>query len=88
VEDSLIPVAQAIKMRETLQRRGNPVTMKLYEGAGHNFVLRRGPAEVRDDSLRLAVDFLRKTLPAAKPPAAQALKEERAPSASLAGAGG
>ena len=87
MEDSVIPVDQSLKMREILQKQGNPVTLKLYDGTGHNFVLRRGPTEVRDDSLRLAIGFLQKHLPAAKPPAARTL-EAGTPSSPLPGTGG
>jgi len=88
-DDSVIPVQQSLRMTQALRRRGNKVTVKLYEGVGHNFVLRRGPAEVRDDSVRLAIGFLREHLPAeGKAPAAQARKENGTPSSPLPGAGG
>lgn len=86
MEDSVIPVEQAVKMQKALQKLGNTVTLKLYEGTGHNFVLRRGPAEVRDDSMRLAIAFLRQHLPAPRPAAAQALGNP--PAAPLPGTGG
>ncbi len=68
VEDAVIPAQQSIRMMDALRRRrGGAARLKLYEGVGHNFILRRGPPEVRDDSIRLAVDFLRQSLPAEGP---------------------
>ncbi len=63
VEDRTIRAAQSIRMLAALKRRGKrSVRMKLYEGTGHNFVLRRGLSAERADSLRLTVAFLRENL--------------------------
>lgn len=64
VEDSTIPVKQSILMQKALGKRGGPgARMKLYEGVGHNFVLRRrGTRAERADSIRLTVSFLKKKL--------------------------
>lgn len=82
VEDAVVPVQQSIRMIEALRQRGNTVDTKFYEGVGHNFVLRRGPAEVRDDSVRRAIAFLLQHLPAAQ------AQGGAAPASSLPGSGG
>ena len=65
-EDRTIPVKQSVRMVEALRKNGAlEARMKLYEGVGHNFVLRfrrRGPE--RQDSLRETIAFLKKMLPA------------------------
>lgn len=89
VEDAVIPVNQTLQMTEALRRGGGKVRIHLYEGVGHNFVLRRGPAEVRDDSLRRVIGFLREHLPAAgQAPAAKARGDGRASAPPSPGAGG
>jgi dienelactone hydrolase len=63
VEDRTIRAAQSVRMLAALRRRGErSARMKLYGGAGHNFVLRRGLSAERSDSLRLTVAFLRENL--------------------------
>ncbi|MBI1724041.1 MAG: dienelactone hydrolase family protein [Candidatus Tectomicrobia bacterium] len=89
VEDAVIPVEQSLQMTEALRRRGGKFRIHFYEGAGHNFVLRRGPSEVRDDSVRRVIAFLQEHLPAeGRAPAAEARKEGGAPSSPPPGAGG
>ncbi|MEE9256809.1 MAG: dienelactone hydrolase family protein [bacterium] len=64
-EDRTIPVRQSVRMIEALRKNGAAgAEMKLYEGVGHNFVLRhhRRDAE-RGDSLRRTIAFLKKNLP-------------------------
>ena len=64
VEDTTISVKQSILMQRALERRGGSgARMKLYEGVGHNFALRRrGTKAERDDSIRLTISFLKKKL--------------------------
>jgi len=64
--DNLIPPRQSFAMAASLRRNaGGSARIKLYEGVGHNFVLRRANGLERADSLRLVLDFLRENLPAA-----------------------
>ncbi|MFP6868110.1 MAG: dienelactone hydrolase family protein [Nitrospinota bacterium] len=63
VEDRTIPAAQSVQMLSALQRGpAKSARIKLYEGTGHNFVLRHGRSAEFGDSIRLTVSFLRKSL--------------------------
>lgn len=64
VEDGVIPVAQSFTMIKKLRaRESGAAELKLYEGTGHNFVLRRRAPREREDSIRRALDFLKTHLP-------------------------
>ncbi len=64
-EDRTIPVRQSVQMAEALNKNGaSGARIKLYEGVGHNFVLRfRRQGPERQDSLRETIAFLKKNLP-------------------------
>ena len=65
--DGLIPVQQSFTMmKKLLSRKSGDAQLKLYEGTGHNFVLRRKAPREREDSIRLALNFLKNHLPQAK----------------------
>ncbi len=66
VADRTVPVRQSVRMIEALRKNGAAgAEMKLYEGVGHNFVLRHHRREPeREDSLRETITFLKKYLPA------------------------
>ena len=64
VADGLIPVQQSFTMMRKLRaRKSGYAQLKLYEGTGHNFVLRRRTPREREDSIRLALVFLKSHLP-------------------------
>ena len=64
VSDGIIPVQQSFTMMRKLRARGSGnAQLKLYEGTGHNFVLRRRTPREREDSIRLALVFLKNHLP-------------------------
>lgn len=73
--DRTVPPGQSALMLGALLRRGSFKTrgrpgaaIKIYEGVGHNFVLRRSRGAERADSLRRTVAFLRKNLPSGAGP--------------------
>jgi acetyl esterase/lipase len=37
--DSLVPARNAVVMAERLRQKGNPVALRLYDGAGHGDIL-------------------------------------------------
>ena len=79
VADGIIPVQQSFAMMKKLrERESGYAELKLYEGTGHNFVLRRRTPREREDSIRLALIFLKNHLPQTKePPKAQNVGEKR-----------
>ncbi|MDE0330591.1 MAG: dienelactone hydrolase family protein [Nitrospinae bacterium] len=69
VADGLIPVQQSFTMMKKLRaRKSGYAQLKLYEGTGHNFVLRRRTPREREDSIRLALIFLKNHLPQTREP--------------------
>ena len=80
VADGLIPVQQSFTMMRKLRaRKSGYAQLKLYEGTGHNFVLRRRTPREREDSIRLALVFLKNHLPkTSESPKAQDESEKRA----------
>ena len=80
VADGLIPVQQSFTMMRKLRARESGYAhLKLYEGTGHNFVLRRRTPREREDSIRLALTFLKNHLSqATEPPNAQGVRKKRA----------
>ena len=80
VADGVIPVQQSFAMMKKLrERESGYAELKLYEGTGHNFVLRRRTPREREDSIRRALIFLKNHLPQTKePPKAQNVGEKRA----------
>ena len=80
VADGLIPVQQSFTMMRKLRaRKSGYAQLKLYEGTGHNFVLRRRTPREREDSIRLALIFLKNHLPkTSESPKAQDESEKRA----------
>jgi dienelactone hydrolase len=69
-EDRTVPMEQSVRMIRALNGNGNwKAEMKLYEGVGHNFVLRfRRQGPERQDSLRRVISFLKKNLSASSGP--------------------
>ncbi len=80
VLDGIIPVEQSFTMMKKLRaRESGHAELKLYEGTGHNFVLRRSTPREREDSIRRALAFLKNHLPQTKePPKANDMGEKRA----------
>ncbi|MYA97181.1 MAG: prolyl oligopeptidase family serine peptidase [Nitrospinae bacterium] len=80
VTDRLIPVQQSFTMMRKLRaRESGYAQLKLYEGTGHNFILRRRTPREREDSIRLALIFLKNHLSqATEPPNAQGVRKKRA----------
>ena len=80
VADGIIPVQQSFTMMRKLRaRKSGYAQLKLYEGTGHNFVLRRRTPREREDSIRLALIFLKNHLPqTGEPPKAQNMSKKRA----------
>ena len=80
VADGLIPVQQSFTMMKKLRARGSGnAQLKLYEGTGHNFVLRRRTPREREDSIRLALLFLKDHLPRSEEtPEPKELRKKRA----------
>lgn len=80
VADGIIPVQQSFTMMRKLRARGSGYAqLKLYEGTGHNFVLRRRTPREREDSIRLALIFLKNHLRQTREPSkAQGESEKRA----------
>ncbi len=80
VTDRLIPVQQSFTMMRRLRARESGYTqLKLYEGTGHNFVLRRRTPREREDSIRLTLIFLKNHLSqAAEPPNERSVRKKRA----------
>lgn len=67
-EDRSVPLRQSLSMLRALKKRENGAraALRIYEGAGHNFVLRWARRkEEKDDSLRRTVEFLHRHLPRA-----------------------
>ncbi len=63
VTDGIIPVQQSFAMIKKLRaRKSGHAELKLYEGTGHNFVLRRSTPREREDSIRIALIFLKNHL--------------------------
>lgn len=63
VSDGLIPVRQSLTMMKMLQaRKSGGAELMLYEGVGHNFVIRRKTRREREDSIRRALFFLKSRL--------------------------
>ena len=79
VSDGIIPVQQSFTMMRKLRaRRSGHAQLKLYEGTGHNFVLRRRTPREREDSIRLALVFLKNHLPQTiEPSKAQDVSKKR-----------
>lgn len=80
VADGIIPVQQSFTMMRKLRaRKSGYAQLKLYEGTGHNFVLRRRTPREREDSIRLSLIFLKNHLPQTRePPKAQNMSKKRA----------
>ncbi len=66
VKDGVIQMNHSVTMYNALRKRGRGkiARLKLYEGVGHNFVLRRAIGPERADSIRHTLAFLREALPA------------------------
>ncbi len=63
VADGVIPVQQSFTMvKRLLSRSSGSTELKLYEGTGHNFVLRRNTRLEKEDSIRRALLFLKNHL--------------------------
>ena len=80
VVDGIIPVQQSFTMMKKLRaRESGYAQLKLYEGTGHNFVLRRRTPREREDSIRLALIFLKNHLPqTSESPKAQNVVDKQA----------
>ncbi len=64
VVDGVIPAQQSLTMMKRLRARtSGHAELKLYEGTGHNFVLRRSTPLEREDSIRRVLVFLKNHLP-------------------------